>query len=244
MCKCTLAPPKHSGALAPPQRSNPLRHRALERSRAPPGAAPRCAATCCALTQPYAVPLCPDTTLRCAPAHPSAVPLDGHAQRPCPARPPRLPRPRLRPCAFPANRAVDVRLRPVAFLAQPPGPPQPDAASPARQASAAPTTSHGLLRPIGVRPPRPRPPGSGAHGQNAHPPPPPPRGPDPTAATPAAGREAVLRPRPVGHATLADDATPAGPRALPRATGSPLPATGVCSAARADRTQGNRDAWE
>ena len=101
MRKCALAPPKRSGALAPPQRSSALRHSALERSRAPPGAAPRCAATCCALTQPYAVPLCPDTTLRCAPAHPSAVPLHGHVQWPCPARPPRLPPPQTAPLRIP-----------------------------------------------------------------------------------------------------------------------------------------------
>ena len=118
-----------------------------------------------ALTQPCAVPLhipalYPCTVMCSGPAQP--------ALRVC-------PRPRLRPCAFPANRAVDVRLRPVAFSAQPPGPPQPDAASPALQASAPPTTSHGLRRPIGVRPPRPRPPGSGAHGQNAPPAPAPAR---------------------------------------------------------------------
>ena len=101
MCKCALAPPKRTGALAPPQRSSALRHSALGWSRAPPGAAPRCAATCCALTQPYAVPLCPDTTLRCAPPHPSAVPLHGHVQWPCPARPPRLPPPQTAPLRIP-----------------------------------------------------------------------------------------------------------------------------------------------
>ena len=44
--------------------------------------------------------------------------------------------------------------------------------------------------------------------------------------------------------TLADDATPAGPGALTRATTSPLPATAVRSAARADRTPGNQDTGE
>ena len=222
----------------PPQRSSALRHSALERSRAPPGAAPRCAATCCALTQPYVVPLCPDTTLRCAPASPSTVPLHSPVQRPSPGPPSASASPQTAPLRIPANRIVDVRLRPVAFSAQPPGPPQPDAASPARhsqrpaihvawpaQAHCGPPSAPAPARLRGTRAERPPPP-----------PRPPPRGPDPAAATPAAGREAMLRPRPVGHATLADDATPASPRALPPATRSPLPATGVRSATRADRT--------
>ena len=114
-----------------------------------PGAAPRCAATYCALTRPYDAPLHSPTLNPCldprnspAPSCPAQTPITPpHSPAPLPCTSPHCapaphatllhrlaPRscmaPRLVPVRFRPDRAAAVRLRPVASSAQPPGPPQ------------------------------------------------------------------------------------------------------------------------